>query len=303
MRIFSFSALIASLFILVTPASAVIDNNASANTLPTDFFLGELPLPQELALGEKWLCSEGERFIFDSQFNGIINRASPARIPLVYDSFGLEYDPVGGGVFIDYLRISYAKSPLGDMVVEQTIPAGPNGKQAISHPTRDVWNYLLCPGKLRSPLHLDSDLILANDFSLLLTTSIVSEREVAEQETLFLNFIGYNNALREALISYMFDDRDIDSPLSVAKRVYGDEFGLDCFGGDPCGFYESKLREHLNDETSIIEILQSEDFAAFGEEVSNNWIFRLVIPTLSENEFFAVIDRDDIFLPYNYGFK
>lgn len=108
--------------------------------------------------------------------------------------------------------------------------------------------------------------------------------EAQKQEKLFPSAIKAEEAVALALVSFLNDSSHIESPLALAGT-------------------EEALFSHLNEYSSEITFLLVGEEAEHGEQVNQNWVIQLKIPTLSDHIFFAVVKRDGSRCPYNYGFN
>lgn len=108
--------------------------------------------------------------------------------------------------------------------------------------------------------------------------------EAQEQETFFPGKIDAELAVTLAIKSFLTDSRHIESPLAVAAD-------------------SDTLYEHLNRYSSEVRFVSLGEEPEHGESVEKNWIIRLKIPTLSDHIFWAVVDRQGLIAPYNYGFN
>jgi hypothetical protein len=115
---------------------------------------------------------------------------------------------------------------------------------------------------------------------------------------------SYLDALDLALESFLYDDSDPESPLSIVPRE------IKSYKGNA-----SKPQQHLE---KLIELINSGGslcmpdvdgasksclHAEEGEGVDKNWIFLLQIPELSDHHFWAIVPKDGKEKVYNYGFN
>ena len=110
------------------------------------------------------------------------------------------------------------------------------------------------------------------------------------------NTVSFEKALGQALESFLTDDEDIESPLSLMSDMFEDP--------------SAKLLAFLNDGSTRISLVTTDagrdDHGAYpaehGESVENNWVFALTLPEFSDHLFWAIIPRNGE-EPYNYGFN
>jgi hypothetical protein len=120
--------------------------------------------------------------------------------------------------------------------------------------------------------------------------------EIASQAANFGGQVSFIDALEAALLSFMTDGSDIESPRSLAAK------------GDPGQCANANLTERvrcfLNRDTALLELYGEEGFAPEnGETVEMNWIFVLRAESLSDHIQWAIIDRSGDRAVYNYGFN
>jgi|694.fasta_scaffold148220_3 hypothetical protein len=108
--------------------------------------------------------------------------------------------------------------------------------------------------------------------------------EAQEQANRFPGKIDAELAVTLALESFLTDSSHIESPLALASQ-------------------KTILYRHFNQYSTEIRFVSFGEEPEHGETVELNWIIRLKIPTLSDHIFWAVIDRQGLVRPYNYGFN
>lgn len=127
--------------------------------------------------------------------------------------------------------------------------------------------------------------------------------------------VDFPLALRHAMQYIIEDENDEESVRSVVKNVHYED--INPTNSEFPWVYEDnlerKIREYLDFgilylvPLSIHEI-DPDDFediypAENGEQVKDNWIFMLRLPTLSDHLFWIIVDRTAIKEPYVYGFN
>jgi hypothetical protein len=119
------------------------------------------------------------------------------------------------------------------------------------------------------------------------------EREIKAQSS---SGVPFDAALESALRSFLEDDSDVESPLSLV-RGEAEEKGM--------GPVEL-LRRYMNQAASSLVLVPREgpdSHPEHGESVVKNWVFRLSLPQLSDHIYWAVVDRSGLKPTYNYGFN
>ncbi|MEY4631245.1 MAG: hypothetical protein RIQ81_1365 [Pseudomonadota bacterium] len=113
-------------------------------------------------------------------------------------------------------------------------------------------------------------------------------------------------AARAALLSFLSDRKDIESPLALATQLAFDESGLPWSEPVPDEIHAAAvaiLRNELNSEKTTIRLLPPGTSAEHGEPAGPNWVFRMTAKGLSDHIFWGIVDRAGVIPPYNYGFN
>lgn len=148
------------------------------------------------------------------------------------------------------------------------------------------------------PMAVNADLkstrIIRSEYGLKNIKISISDKDINQQMRL-PNHISYEKALRLAIESFLNDDSDVESPLSLV---------MDNEPSQPSKEKAKQiLLQYLNKSTSRIQLLPLHEKPEGGESCNENWIFYLYISDLSDHAHWAVIDRKGLEAPYNYGFN
>lgn len=132
----------------------------------------------------------------------------------------------------------------------------------------------------------------------------VSVSEVDAQAAAYASTVDFISALEAAMVSFLTDDSDIESPLGIAYFVA--EGSWDPNNAEGQTFEEATfeaLVDHLNRPTASLALVPIGQTAEHGESVADAWIFFLTIDDLSDHLYWAIVDRQGIDGTYNYGFN
>jgi hypothetical protein len=122
------------------------------------------------------------------------------------------------------------------------------------------------------------------------------EVEVHGQSAMYAGVVDFETALNAAIVSFLTDGTDIESPLSLLADTVG--------GPCPDPSATERVRCYMNQATTRFELYGDTGFAPEnGESIQGNWIFILMAETLSDHIQWAIIDRSGAFDAYNYGFN
>jgi hypothetical protein len=130
------------------------------------------------------------------------------------------------------------------------------------------------------------------------------EGEVDAQATAYPGAVDFISALEAAMLSFLTDDSDIESPLGIAYFVA--EGSWDPNNAEGQTFEEATfeaLIDHLNRPTASLSLVPIGQSAEHGESVVDAWIFHLRIDDMSDHLYWAIVDRQDVATTYNYGFN
>jgi hypothetical protein len=109
--------------------------------------------------------------------------------------------------------------------------------------------------------------------------------------------VTFVDAFQLAIRSFLENDRDAESPLSLIANIELPE-GVENVATEV-------VRYFLNRPTSTLTLLTAKTRyqAERGETVDSNWIFLLRMEELSDCLHWVIIDRSGVKAPYNYGFN
>jgi hypothetical protein len=139
--------------------------------------------------------------------------------------------------------------------------------------------------------------IIQEEFELDRMTVDISSLEVQYQSTVLDNAVEFGDALRAAITSFMNDDDDCESPLMLLQ--------------DNLGFEKEEAKKELvtymNRPSTRIALVAFAGGSAYppegGESIEDNWVFFLMINTLSDHLYWAIVDRSGEQPVYHYGFN
>jgi hypothetical protein len=146
-------------------------------------------------------------------------------------------------------------------------------------------HHTIHPGALR---------IIKEEFGLVNMSIEVPASGVLYQSISFENKVSFEDALRDALRSFMEDDTDLESPLGLIK----DDFRS--------SEEERKviLFDYLNKPSTFLRLVAVEvGYPEHGESIKKNWVFQLVIKSYSDHLYWAIVDRAGKHPVYNFGFN
>ncbi|MEC9466729.1 MAG: hypothetical protein VX834_13145 [Myxococcota bacterium] len=126
--------------------------------------------------------------------------------------------------------------------------------------------------------------------------TVIDEDAVVAQAKTPGNKVSFEKALADALTSFLTDDDDIESPLSLMSDGYD-------YPGE-------QLIEFFNDGSTKLQLVNSDMMdaeggaypAEHGESIADHWVFALSIPQYSDHLYWAIVPRDGE-PAYNYGFN
>ncbi|NRB49609.1 MAG: hypothetical protein HRU41_18155 [Saprospiraceae bacterium] len=164
---------------------------------------------------------------------------------------------------------------------------------------------------INAPIELPAMIstIIADEYDIQHISFAYSLEEITAQEELPHNQVSFIKALRLALETLFADDEDAESPRSIVMNVY------ELFPGEvdrADELIQSRLRTHLVDAN--LQLLPNVDWTdrdqdfdfnppENGESASENWIFGLYMPTLSDHFYWIVVNRTGATSAYVYGFN
>lgn len=177
--------------------------------------------------------------------------------------------------------------------------------------TDSAEGWLLDKLSINAPIELPAliSTIITDEYDIQRMSFEYSLEEIAGQEDQPHHQVSFIKALRLALETLLTDGEDAESPRSIVMNVY------ELFPGEvdrADELIQSRLREHLVDAS--LQLLPNVDWTdrdqefdfnppENGESASENWIFGLYMPTLSDHFYWIVVDRTGTASPYVYGFN
>lgn len=150
--------------------------------------------------------------------------------------------------------------------------------------------------------------IVRDKYNLKDLTVLVNPLDVEEQEVLPNNKVSFEQALDQAIVSFLSDYSHPESPGSIVSNVFEIFPGEDENAAVKIHF---KLSEFFgNGKLRLLPDLvwNYDDDYDFnppedGESAADNWIFSLSLYDLSDHVFWAIVPRDGKSRVYNYGFN
>jgi hypothetical protein len=126
---------------------------------------------------------------------------------------------------------------------------------------------------------------------------ILPPDEVCAQQQQYDNLVSFSAAVEAAIVSFLSDDEDMDSPLARLEFVDGGP----CLAGDP----SDRIRCFMDRPDSSFELIgpQSRFPPEHRESLDESWSFYLSMDSLSDHLFWAIVDRSGAQPAYNYGFN
>jgi hypothetical protein len=118
--------------------------------------------------------------------------------------------------------------------------------------------------------------------------------------------IGVVSAARSAILSFLNDPLDEESPLALAIEAAFEQSGLPVSSQVPAAVMDDAraiLIAELASARTTIRLVAAGEEAEHGEISGPNWIFRMTAKGLSDHVFWAVVDRTGHIHVYNYGFN
>jgi hypothetical protein len=126
----------------------------------------------------------------------------------------------------------------------------------------------------------------------------IPEAEVIRQLQMYPSQVTFENALRQALGSFLNDYTDPTGPLARTLKAMGSANGQP--SKTELAKARGQLRARLNADGAFLALVQP--YRAFqprnGEKVEQNWVFFL---RLSDGYYWAVVDRAGTKAAYSYG--
>lgn len=259
------------------------ENNAHLRIL---FSAGSIPTITALKPHQKWNCTEGVFYIFEMLPENITAQTHSGQVNFLIASNSLKQIAKKKWDLTNFIRV---RAETGDLIIEQTLPDEDFYHlypESIAVPDARNVGYIVCPIQQVSPISKKARALVQSAFSLPNLTVAISEKEIATYQHQFLqkqNEDAFEQALYRAFKSWLSDATDAESFLqNVPNR--------------------EQWMTVLNQRDAVLTLLPSTEIAPRGERPTQNWIFVLSIPTLSDHQFFAVVNTVKQTV-YNYGFN
>jgi hypothetical protein len=118
--------------------------------------------------------------------------------------------------------------------------------------------------------------------------------------------VDFKAAALAAMKSFLRDGSHIESPQALALLLTFERQNRPWTEPPPADVLRAariSLHSHVDREPTVLRLLSREEQPEGGERVSENWIFALKIPSLSDHLHWAVVDRSGAKPVYNYGFN
>lgn len=170
-----------------------------------------------------------------------------------------------------------------------------------------VWFAEQLPSNSESPIPSPEVLakVLKEEFEVPGLTLEIDEVEAQAQQDLSL-VVGLEDALREALLAFMFDDEHPESPRSLVKETHNINPDSEGSKEGAAVALDQKVREYMN--TGFLYLVPRKTNEGIhppedGESIEDNWAFMLRLPTLSDHLFWAIVSRSGERAAYSYGFN
>ena len=145
----------------------------------------------------------------------------------------------------------------------------------------------------------ETEKILRVDYQLEGTKAQIDVAAVEAQSKLD-NKVPYNLSVMEAIEAVLTDHEHSESPLQLILQIHQIEID------DAYKWREEAtkiLREHLNKGTIRLWNSNAEDAPPNGESLQDNWIFHMHLPSLSDHQFWIIVDRSGEREAFVYGFN
>ena len=144
--------------------------------------------------------------------------------------------------------------------------------------------------------HPGAQRITRDEFGLANMNVEILASEVQYQSVTFENHVSFEDASRVALVSFMEDGTDLESPLGLIKEDFG----------TPEEESQAILFNYLNRPRTCLRLVSAETDIGYPERresIQENWLFCLRIGSLSGHLHWAIVDRSGKRPTYNYGFN
>jgi len=151
-----------------------------------------------------------------------------------------------------------------------------------------------------------AEAIIRHDYRLPNLTVGISIEALCDQIQNLDSNVDFLSSISLALDSFLNDDSDMESPLSIAAILAFDDLGVNYTFPVP-DFVKARAKailvDHLNRSSAKIALLPRSESPEGGEIVDDNWILHLRIADLSDHSFWSIVHRSGEVRAYNYGFN
>ncbi len=133
-----------------------------------------------------------------------------------------------------------------------------------------------------------------------------NHEEIKRQQQLSNNKIQFSRALKMAINSFINDDENIESPKALLIEFAFEELEVAFNFPYPTEVQqksEEMVKKFMLAKGSLLELQELSISAENGESPEDYWIFRLYMGSLSDHQYWAIVDRSGNIQPYNYGFN
>ncbi|MCX6127503.1 MAG: hypothetical protein NTX25_00375 [Proteobacteria bacterium] len=120
--------------------------------------------------------------------------------------------------------------------------------------------------------------------------------------------LSLSQATQGAMSVVFSEHADVESPLNIALSTRnGIGQGLSSHSMTRVESARQLLKQNLNQSTSQLSLYTGTEESGFppenGEDIRQNWVFILQIPSLSDHIFWVIVDKSGLKQPYVYGFN
>ncbi|SMF24458.1 hypothetical protein [Pseudobacteriovorax antillogorgiicola] len=146
--------------------------------------------------------------------------------------------------------------------------------------------------------------ILEDEFGLGAVNLQINRSELATQLA-ENNQVTFLDALHRALVSFMDDDDDNESPVAIARNGAENDWDISHPAFTLNEYLVSRwyLRHVLSTKGASLDFSRGPYPPENGESTENNWVFRLYVDDLSDHIYWSIQAKDGRQNTYNYGFN
>lgn len=152
--------------------------------------------------------------------------------------------------------------------------------------------------------------ILRLEFEVPNLSVTIDEKEAQAQQKISPK-VDLEDAIREALLAFIFDDEHPESPRSLVREVHDLTPEKEGSKEEAAIALDNKVREYMNTGEMFLVPLKApkneDDIEVYppedGESLQENWAFMLRLSELSDHLFWAIVSRSGEQAAYSYGFN